>query len=553
MEDLGKTGGQGREPATQFTGVKTREPLPTTGISEPLGPPPNGQSPAGAAQASRRWRTVWRIHFYAGMLALPVLVLLSLTGLVILYTDPVNNTFGANLRTVVPGSQRLALEEQRTAVMLAFPKLRVSGMTMPAGPDRATVFSMTDDTSFRDVFVNPYTAEVLGSAKQGSNLIGLANRLHGALNLNDGDETGPKVKLPMLSGIFGEGPAFIPVPAGEVIVEVFACWALILAATGIFLWWPRKSGTGKALFLPRWSRLRKGGRARWRDLHALPGIVFSGVLVFFVTTGLPWSGFWGENWSFLSKRITPPPTFTVPASGTVQAGDLDRFGNRIDWAVRDAPVPASGVGSRGHHHEGGGSGAAGSDASGPRPASLPLDAVARIAETERMQPGYSIALPVDTKDEGGRPIYGSFTLTDAWPARLHTSATVYVDQFSGQTLARMTPYDEGALSQLTSFGIQTHMGTQYGLVTRIAMTLGCLLLLWMAFTAVVMWWKRRPRGKAGLPRRSADAALPKGLRVAALAMGVVYPLWAASAVLVLLVDRLLIRRVPRLSRAFGMR
>lgn len=543
------TTGLDRAGPSLFVGAEA--PATALETSEPIGLP---RSPgAQPAESSRRWRTVWRVHFYAGVFALPMLVLLSLTGLVILYTDPINNAFGADLRKVVPAGQQVTLDAQRAAVEDAFPDLRVTGVITPRSADLSTVFTMTSDGEhLRDVYVNPYNGEVLGSLRQGSGIVGLANRLHGTLN-NDS----LTVPLPMLTGILGDGPAFASVPVGEVAVEIWACWGLVLAATGVFLWWPRKAGTGKALFLPSLARFRKGGRARWRDLHAVPGIAFAGILAFFVTTGLPWSSYWGGNWSAASSDLTPAPRFDEPASTLARTGDLDRFGNRIEWSVRDVPVPASNPGG-GAQHDHAGEGDAVPPATVPAvatglPAPLSLDRVADVARAERMQPGYSIALPMDSTDDPANPVYGSYVLGDPWPARMDTYSTVYVDQFSGATLARRDSWDNGALSAATSFGINTHMGTQFGLVNRIVMTGGCLLLLWMAFTAVVMWWKRRPKGKAGLPRRPNDVALPRSLKVVAVGMGVVYPLWAVSALAALGLDRYVIRRVGRLRTAFGMR
>ena len=558
--------GLGPGSPAQFVGVDSPGTLPAVG--EPIGIGADATSGSQSAQASRRWRTVWRIHFYAGMLALPMLVLLALTGLIILYTEPIDNAFGANLRRVVPAGEVVSLDIQRAAVEAAFPDLEVSGVTTPRGAGRATRFTMaTEEERFRDVFVNPYSGEVLGSAAQGSGIVGLANRLHGTLN-NDSI----KVPLPMITGILGDGPAFASIPVGEIGVEIFACWGLVLAATGIFLWWPRRAGTGKPLFLPSLSRFRKGGRARWRDLHAVPGIVFAGVLIFFVTTGLPWSAYWGDNWAAASSDITPAPAFDEPASTLARTGDLDRFGNRIDWAVRDVPVPASdpiagpsdpsgGLGHPAHpDHAPGDAGPGGQSTASPStvvapgpPATLGLQQIAEIARIENMQSGYSIALPVDSIEDPAGPVYGSFVLADPWPARLDSSAYVYVDQFSGKTLARTSPFESGTLSMATSFGINTHMGTQFGLVNRIVMTGGALLLLWMAFTAVVMWWKRRPKGRAGMPRRPADVALPRVLKWSAVGMGLVYPLWALSALAMVGVDRFVIRRVDRLRNTFGMR
>jgi uncharacterized iron-regulated membrane protein len=126
------------------------------------------------------------------------------------------------------------------------------------------VFAMTDEGgSAVNVYVDPYTGEVLGRQTDGDDIVGLANRLHG--NLDNEQITVP---VPSLAGLWGDGPLFADAAVGDMLVEVSAGWGLVLAFTGAYLWWPRKKGTGKALFV---LRLNKPGRARWRDLHAVGG------------------------------------------------------------------------------------------------------------------------------------------------------------------------------------------------------------------------------------------------------------------------------------------
>lgn len=68
-----------------------------------------------------------------------------------------------------------------------------------------------------------------------------------------------------------------------------------------------------------------------------------------------------------------------------------------------------------------------------------------------------------------------------------------------------------------------------------------------------MWNKRRRKGTLGLPRRPVDVRLQRVLGITAVVLAVIYPLWGLSLIFVLLLDRYLIRRRPRLRSAFGMR
>lgn len=185
------------------------------------------------------------------------------------------------------------------------------------------------------------------------------------------------------------------------------------------------------------------------------------------------------------------------------------------------------------------------------PAAFSLDGVRTVAERQRMLPGYSIALPTDSSDDKGRPIFGTYVLSNPWPSQTQASRTVYVDQFSGNVLGESSFDGWGAIQKVTDLGVQVHMGTQYGLADRIVMSLGCVLLLWSCVSGTTMWLRRRRRGTLGTPRRPTPTHLPVGLLVAFAVLTVVYPLWGASCWLVLAFDRFVVQRVGPLRRAFG--
>lgn len=499
-------------------------------------------------RTGRMWRSLWRTHFYAGFFAAPILVMLAITGLVILYTQPIQNWTQNDLRRVEPTGEVRSLDEQLDAVAAANPDAAVAGVTPGIDAEASTMFHITNaEGTAYTVFVNPYTAEVLGDVKDGDDIVGLSNRLHGSLN-----NESITVPMPMLAGILGEGPAFESVPLGEVIVEIFAGWAMVLAITGIYLWLPRKKGAGKALIKPRWSR---GGRVRWRDLHAIGGTLLGGLLIFFIATGLPWSSVWGPSFSYVASEVTPneAPSFWEwegPTSAVPTPGDIDRAGNAIPWAARYDALPPSGSGG-GHQGHSGGTTTAPTD--GPPAQLVSLDVVAAAAADEGMQPGSTIWYPVNTEGDNGEMIYGPWVVFNPWPGRMSTQGALYLDQFSGETLAKSTPETWGSIQWATEFGVQTHMGTQFGWFSRILATAVCLLIFWNIFTAFKMWNRRRRKGTVGIPRRPVDVKMQRRVGIPALILAVIYPLWGATLALVLLFDRYVVRRNTKLRAAFGMR
>ncbi|NBY12162.1 MAG: PepSY domain-containing protein, partial [Actinobacteria bacterium] len=129
---------------------------------------------------------------------------------------------------------------------------------------------------------------------------------------------------------------------------------------------------------------------------------------------------------------------------------------------------------------------------------------------------------------------------------------VYLDQYSGKVLAE-TGWDAswGSLAQATSWGIDAHMGRQVGVVNGIAMGATCLGVLVSCITAPIMYLKRRRRGSLGIPRRPVGVTLPPWTRVGVIVICAIYPLLGASMILVWIIDRVLIRRVPALEAIFS--
>jgi uncharacterized iron-regulated membrane protein len=79
-------------------------------------------------------------------------------------------------------------------------------------------------------------------------------------------------------------------------------------------------------------------------------------------------------------------------------------------------------------------------------------------------------------------------------------------------------------------------------------------VLFACVSGPLLWWRRRPKdGTLGAPRARLPLRTTPLLVVALVALGVLLPLFGASLVLVLVADHLVLRRVPALSRWFGVR
>ena len=90
-----------------------------------------------------------------------------------------------------------------------------------------------------------------------------------------------------------------------------------------------------------------------------------------------------------------------------------------------------------------------------------------------------------------------------------------------------------------------HQGQEFGRINQLVMFGACLAIILMAVSAIVMWWKRRPKGALGAPRYPEDYRVPRMVLIIACAVGVIFPLVGLTLVLALVIDLAVPRPVRR--------
>lgn len=89
------------------------------------------------APTSGLYRAVWRWHFYAGLIVLPFIILLAMTGGIYLFKDEINTKAYASLRVVEPLQSGFAALSLITTNALAYHGCTLKAYMAPAAPDRA--------------------------------------------------------------------------------------------------------------------------------------------------------------------------------------------------------------------------------------------------------------------------------------------------------------------------------------------------------------------------------------------------------------------------------
>ncbi|EIV94674.1 PepSY domain-containing protein [Frankia sp. QA3] len=467
----------------------------------PRGP---GRPAGGSAKVTVSWhgrRLLLRLHFYAGVLVAPFLLIAALTGLAYTITPQLDRlVYADELYVDHVGTAPRPLAEQIAAARAAHPEGTLAAVLTGDGARRTTrvVLDVPElGDRQRTVYVDPYTGQVRGTLTTwwGSTpLTTWLDDLHRNLHLG---------------------------PVGRNYSEVAASWLWVVATGGLVLWVARRRRTRRArrILLPD---LAARGRRRTMAWHGSTGVWLLVGLLFLSATGLTWSRYAGAH-------------FTAVLDAThSHAPDLD---TALPAAASTGSAPA------GHHHArtGGTGGVSGADR---------VDRVLAAARTAGVDGPVEIGLP-------GEPgTAWTVTQTDKrWPVRLDAAA---IDPTTAVVTAKTRWADYPLPAKLSKLGVAAHMGQLFGPANQILLAALALGLICVIIWGFRMWWQRRPTRDDRPGRRGPLGPPPSrgawhGLSKSALIVGIVLTAAVGWALPVLGVTMLVFLAVDLLVGAVGRR
>ncbi|WP_035832765.1 PepSY-associated TM helix domain-containing protein [Jonesia quinghaiensis] len=376
-----------------------------------------------------------RLHFYAGILIGPFILIAALSGTLYALATPAEKIIYADILTVEPTGTPLPLAQQTTIAQQHINNNATLKAIRPApNPTTSTRILFTDptlgDSESRTIFINPYTGDILA----------------------DTTTYGTSGALPIRTWISSLHRNLHLGEPGRLYSELAASWLGIVALAGAALWVTRikKTRQPRTLLIPQRNTT---GYRRWFTWHASTGIwVLVGAL-FLATTGITWSTYAGANISELRSTLnwsTPSINTALPGA---TAADSSSTSNTGDGATPDIAA---------------------------------IDDVLAVGQQININTGLvEIKPPTDA--------------TNAWVIQeIQRSYPTEVDAvaINGTTLnvTDRTDFSEFPLAaKLTRWGVDLHMGTLFGLPNAIALAALALGITAMVIMGYIMWWKRRPR------------------------------------------------------------
>ncbi|MEU1274759.1 PepSY domain-containing protein [Streptomyces sp. NPDC005799] len=235
---------------------------------------------------------VLRLHFYAGVLVAPFLLVAAVTGFLYAGAFQAEKLVYAHEMTVAEvGDTKLPVSEQVSAARKAHPEGTVSAVRPSPEADATTRVLLSgakgvDPDHALAVFVDPYTAKVRGALEQYGSTGALPLRtwiddFHRDLRLGD---------------------------TGRLYSEFAASWLWVIAAGGLALWFSRRRALRKVR--------GTSGRRRTLGLHGTVGLWTAAGFLFLSATGLTWSTYAGANIDELRTSLgQATPSVSATAGG----------------------------------------------------------------------------------------------------------------------------------------------------------------------------------------------------------------------------------------------
>ncbi|MGE0778128.1 PepSY-associated TM helix domain-containing protein [Mycolicibacterium sp.] len=372
---------------------------------------------------------VARLHFYAGILIAPFLIVAAVSGALYALAPTLERLVYDDILFVPERGQPLPLAAQVSAAQTVFPHLAVSGLRPPNSPTESTRIYVADPTLdeelSRAVFVDPYTGRVLGDEPTWFGALPVStwlDGLHRHLHLGE---------------------------PGRLYSEIAASWLWVVALGGLYLWLGkavrdrRRGRTGRVLTVDRSAK----GRLRTLNWHGATGVWLLIGLLFLSATGITWS-------TYAGARI----------------GDIR---TALGWQRPQLNDHHSAA-----HLEG-------TDHTAIDPASIDYAAVLATAAHAGVHLPAEISLPA----EAGHAL----TVTEIDKAYRWTTNAVAIDPATTAVVGEIDYWrDYSTMAKLADWGIRAHMGFLFGLLNQLLLLTVALGLLAVIVAGYRMWWQRRP-------------------------------------------------------------
>ena len=385
-------------------------------------------------------RIIRRVHTLAGLFIAPLILVAAFSGFFYALAPTTETWVYKSELTATSSSPAQPVAKQIEAAKRIHPDLDVAKVQIPDEEGKTTRVLFADPTlpseSYtRAVFVDPGDLHITGELTQ----YGSASSLPFRAWLSEGHRN-----------------LWLGEP-GRIYSETAATWLGPIAATGVAMWWFMRKQKNQR-------KPKKKSRRQAMQRHTLIGLVAAPGLIFLCISGLTWSHFAGDNIAAVREELNwmaPEPNTSINGEQSAQDSSSGHAGH------------GEHAGHTGHTGHGG-------------TAEIDLaqaDTALQVGRNEGLTGTLQMAPP----SAPGQ----AWTVSEPRQAyKMHNDA-ITVNGENGEVIDRLPFSSWPIAAQLTSWIIQLHMGTLFGLVSQIALALLALGIGALVVYGYIMWWRRR--------------------------------------------------------------
>ncbi len=358
-------------------------------------------------------RLLLYVHLIAGLVSALVLILLGVTGAIMVFETEIDYALNAKLYRL---DHRYALTHWTLGEMVAqvekAQSAKVVSLRLPDEPDVAPTLTLRmADGKMRSVTVDPVTSKVIGDTSSANTFTQKLHQFHKNLLLGD---------------------------KGKLVTGWGAILLVLLALTGIILWWPRK--------ILAFSSSHSGARINF-DLHNVLGFYSSFFMLIFGITGVVIH--WDDEAMKLVGNITHTTATQAMPSVELSAPSTKPLAAQFAYEIACDSVPGAWVTS--------------------------IQNLGSLRGPVRV----TMRFPEDRTPAG--------------------RTNVYLHPVTGEVLSAQTSRDAPPAYKIVKvWNRQLHTGDAWGWPSRIIACLASLSLPLLALTGPLIWWGRIRRKKSAV-------------------------------------------------------
>jgi uncharacterized iron-regulated membrane protein len=359
-------------------------------------------------------KTLLWLHRWAGLIAGIAIFVIAVTGCILTFENDIDRHLNSELMLVRPGSSTVPLWEAVASVRAAYPDDPPLSLSFPQKPNHSLLVFLK---SGKLAAVDPYTGRLLGVRDR---FDGFARDVH------------------LLHTRFMGGKT------GEYIVGAFTVVTLLMAISGLVLWWPRKIFNVKVA--RSWRRVNF-------DLHNVLGFYSAAVLVVTCLSGI----------IIAYEEVTDPLVLKLNS--------------------KPAPRPAQ-------------------VSSTPIPGAAPIGPDEAVRIGKEAMPGVFVSnvnLPAP-----GQAVY---RLSVKYPEDRTPGgrSRIALDQYSGAVLDLISTRNQELGTQILNLKRSLHTGDVFGGPSLAIVFLTSLMLAGQVVSGFLIWWKPGKFALAANGTRTASA------------------------------------------------